>query len=150
WYGLGIALVAGVLSLALLPAIGPVLAHSDYSPTVQREMTEYMQIRLLSVGAAVGIEALGNWYGGLGNPWVQMVSGVITMVVAVFCNWLLIDGHLGAPALGVNGAAVASTIATWLGFAFLALALWRGWGGVPSRLGPLGLTRRELGRVVRF
>ena len=39
-----------------------------------------MAIRMLSVGAVVGVEALGNWYGGLGNTWMQMIAGLITMV----------------------------------------------------------------------
>jgi MATE family multidrug resistance protein len=148
WYGLAIAGLAGVVAAAALPLVTAVLAHSDYSPELQREMGDYMRIRLLSVAAIVGIEALGNWYGGLGNTWMQMIAGVITMVTAVACNWLLIDGHLGAPALGVRGAAIASTVATWLGFAFLAVAFARGWGGAPRT--PTRLRWSEMVRVVRF
>jgi MATE family multidrug resistance protein len=112
-------------------------------------MAEYMTIRLLSVAAVVGVEVLGNWYGGLGNTWMQMITGIIQMVTAVFLNWLLIDGHLGAPALGVAGAAWAAVIATWLGFAFLAFAYWRRWGGAPKGKNPT-LTFSEFRRVVRF
>jgi multidrug resistance protein, MATE family len=148
-YGLAIAAIAGLVAAALIPAIGPALSLTHYSPAVQDEMGSYMAIRFLSVGAVVGIEALGNWYGGLGNTWMQMVAGVITMVSAVFCNWLLIDGNLGAPALGVDGAAWAAVIGSWLGFAFLALALFRGWGGAP-RMRKLGTSRAEFRRVVRF
>src|SRR5262245_39405656 len=107
WYGLAIALAAGVVGAAVIPLIGPGLTLTDYTPAVREQMTSYMAIRMLSVAAIVGVEALGSWYGGLGNTWMQMAAGVITMVTAVFCNWLLIDGHLGAPALGVDGAAVA-------------------------------------------
>jgi multidrug resistance protein, MATE family len=67
----------------------------------------------------------------------------------VFFNWLLIDGHLGAPAMGVRGAAVASVIASWLGFAFLAVAFWRRWGGAPRAVRQR-LSLRELARVLRF
>ncbi|HEX5058315.1 MAG TPA: MATE family efflux transporter [Kofleriaceae bacterium] len=149
WYGLAIAAISALVAVALIPAIAPLLSLTHYSPSVQDEMTSYMAIRFLSVGAVVGIETLGNWYGGLGNTWMQMVAGVITMVAAVFCNWLLIDGHWGAPALGVDGAAWAAVIGSWLGFAFLVLAFTRGWGGAP-RPGKLNLSRREFGRVVRF
>ena len=149
WYGFAIAALSALVGVALIPAIRPLLSLTSYSPEVQDRMAQYMAIRFLSVGAAVGTETLGNWYGGLGNTWMQMIAGVIAMVTAVLCNWLLIDGHLGAPALGVNGAAVASVIATWLGFAFLAFAFWRRWGGAP-RTHELGLTRRELRRVIRF
>jgi multidrug resistance protein, MATE family len=148
-YGLVIAAISAVVALALIPAIGPALALTHYSSEVQDEMGSYMAIRFLSVGAVVATEALGNWYGGLGNTWMQMVAGVITMIAAVFCNWLLIDGNLGAPGLGVDGAAWAAVIGSWLGFAFLAVALWRGWGGAP-RMRKLGASRAEFRRVVRF
>ncbi len=150
WYGLAIAAVAAVVSALMIPLIAPALSLTGYSPAVRDEMSEYMEIRILSVGAVVGVEALGNWYGGLGNTWMQMVAGVISMVLAVALNWVLIDGHLGAPALGVAGAAWASVIASWAGFAFVALAFGRGWGGAPKRAGKRGLSFGELRRVVRF
>jgi MATE family multidrug resistance protein len=126
-----------------------VLAQTSYSPAVRDQMTDYMAIRMTSIFAIVGVEALGNWYGGLGNTWMQMAAGLITMVAAVVLNWVLIGGHLGAPAMGVNGAALASTIASFLGFAFLAVAFWRRWGGAPAARAT-GLSLRELRRVLRF
>jgi MATE family multidrug resistance protein len=149
WYGLAIALLAAVTSAALIPIVGPALALTDYSPDVQQQMTSYMAIRMLSIGAVVGVEALGNWYGGLGNTWMQMIAGFITMVAAVFFNWVLIDGHLGAPAMGVDGAALASTIASFLGFGYIALAFWRRWGHAPTAR-TTQLSLGELGRVLRF
>src|SRR4029079_6547125 len=119
WYGLAIALMAAVLAVALLPLVGLPRAVTGYSPGVRAQITDYMAIRMLSVGAVVGVEALGNWYGGLGKTWMQMVAGLITMVTAVFFNWVFIDGHLGAAAMGVRGAALASVIASFLGFAFI-------------------------------
>jgi MATE family multidrug resistance protein len=149
WYGLAIAAIAAVIAVVLTPLIGPALAVTGYSVEVREQMADYMAIRLLSIGAIVGVEALGNWYGGLGNTWMQMAAGIITMVAAVFFNWVLISGHLGAPAMGVNGAALASTIASFLGFGFLAVAFWRRWGNAPrARTSKLSLG--ELGRVVRF
>ncbi len=149
WYGIVIALSAGVLSLALIPAIDPLLALTDYSPEVREQMGEYMRIRIYSVAAVVAIEALGTWYGGLNNTWMAMIGAVIIMVVDLVLNWVLINGHLGAPEMGVAGAALATTIASWVGFGFLAFAFWRRWGGAP-RERKIQLSRKELGRVVRF
>lgn len=149
WYGLSIALVAGLLGLAMLPVIGPALGLTAYAPAVRVDMTAYMEVRLLSVGAVVGIEVLGNWYGGLGNTWMQMLTGVIMMITNIVFNWLLIDGHLGFPALGVEGAAWSSVIAAWLGFALMAVAFWWRLGGAPKARAT-GLSWRELRRVVRF
>lgn len=144
WYGLAFSLIAGIVAALAIPFVMPALAHSSYTPEMRALMGSYMQIRLLSVMAAVGIEALGGWYGGLGNTWMQMIAGLITMAMAVIGNALLI------PHYGVDGAAIACVIATWTGFGFLALAFWRGWGGAPKQKGPLGLSRRELWRVARF
>ena len=144
WYGLGFALLAGLSSLIAIPFVRSVLGVMSYDADVRDLMASYMQIRLLSVFAAVGIEALGSWYGGLGNTWMAMIAGMITMFGAVIGNALLI------PHYGVDGAAIACVIATWLGFAFLALSFWRSWGRAPKQAGPLGLSKRELWRVFRF
>jgi multidrug resistance protein, MATE family len=149
WYGLLVALAAAIVGLATIPAIGPLLSLTSYSAGVQAEMTDYMAIRFLSIGAVVGVEALGGWYGGLGNTWMQMIAGFVTMVAAVFFNWVLIDGHLGAPALGVEGAAWSAVIASWLGLAVLFFCYWRRLGGAP-KTGRGGLSRSELRRVIRF
>jgi MATE family multidrug resistance protein len=55
---------------------------------------------------------------------------VITIVIAnlanVFINWVLIFGKLGAPALGVLGASIATSISRWIMFLLIALLSWRG------------------------
>ncbi|HSK04129.1 MAG TPA: MATE family efflux transporter [Kofleriaceae bacterium] len=150
WYGLGISAAAGLLALALIPGIGPALELTDYSPAVRAQMTEYMAIRMYGVAAIVAVEALGNWYGGLGNTWMALVASLISTAVDLFLNWVLIFGNLGAPEMGVNGAALSSTIGSWVGFAFLAVAFYRRWGGAPRGRGRLGLSLRELSRVIRF
>jgi len=150
WYGLAIAGAAMLFAFAVIPLLPLVLGQLDAEPRVRALMTDYMQLRLLSIGGAVGIEVLGNWYAGLGNTRVQLIGGVIAMVANIALNWVFIYGNLGAPALGVAGAAIASAIATWIGFAALAYAFHRGLGGAPRPAGPLHLRVSELRRVIRF
>ncbi len=116
WYGLLVALGALFFSLAAVPLVDPVLSLLSYTDEVRSLMGAYIRIRLLSVGAAIGIEALANYYGGLGRTWPGMVANLFAMVFNVLGNWLLIDGRWGLPALGVSGSAWASTIATTIGF----------------------------------
>lgn len=153
WYGLILSALTAVFGLLAIPLVGPALGLLPFAPPVAELMTEYLGIRLLSLGAMVGTEALGNWFGGLGNTRIQMIAGVVAMVVNVALNWVFIFGHLGAPALGVAGAALASAIASYAGFAVVAFAFARGWGGSrPARAGGrrLALARSELARVLRF
>lgn len=145
-YGLGLAAVTQVLCLAALAGLGPALGLFPYAPEVRAAMHDYLFLRLLSGGAAIGIEALGNYYGGLGRTRLPMLANVAAMVLNVIGNWLLIHGHMGAPAMGVRGAALASTLATWLAFlGLLAVFLAEGRG---TAAGPLRL--REAWRMLRF
>ncbi|MBA3397059.1 MAG: MATE family efflux transporter [Deltaproteobacteria bacterium] len=154
WYGLIIAGVAGGVALALIPLIDPLLGLAEFSPEVRALMSDYMMIRLFSVAAVVGVEALGNWYGGFGNTWMALIASLVSMCCDLFLNWVLIYGNLGAPEMGVNGAALSSSIGSVIGLLFLAVAFWRRWGTAINGARPARtktrLTRRELSRVVRF
>ncbi|HEY6006225.1 MAG TPA: MATE family efflux transporter [Anaeromyxobacter sp.] len=146
WYGLAVAAMAQVVALAALPFIPWALGHLDYAPDVLAQMQGYLSVRLLSAGAVVGIEALGNYYGGLGNTRYQMRASLAAMVLNVLGNWILIDGHLGAPALGVRGAALASTLSTSVAFVGLLAVFVR-----ECRVRGTGrLARSELWRLLRF
>jgi putative MATE family efflux protein len=46
-----------------------------------------------------------------GDSRTPLVTGVIANVVNIVLNWILIYGHFGAPAFGVRGAAMASSLA---------------------------------------
>jgi multidrug resistance protein, MATE family len=145
-YGLLLAALTqllGMLCVLITPAI---LSYLPYAPDVRRLMTEYLQIRLFSAGAAIGIEALGNYYGGLNKTWYAMATNVGLMLINLVGNYALIGGHLGAPALGVNGAALSNTISTWIAFlGFLGAFLYH---GRSVKAGALSF--REMARMLRF
>jgi multidrug resistance protein, MATE family len=148
FHGLLVAGFAQLAALAMLPLVGPALGLLDYAPEVGAPMARYLEVRLLSIGAAAGLEALANYYGGLGNTRLPMRANVAAMALNVAGNWVLIDGHLGAPALGVTGAAAASSLATWL--AFLGLAgVFLAEGRRAGRLVP-ALRWAEFRRLLRF
>ena len=119
FYGLGVAGMTQIVCMAGTLGVAPLVARLDYAPDVRALMIDYITIRLLSGGAAIGIEALANYYGGLGNTRLPMIASVVAMVLNVVGNWILINGHLGMPAMGVTGAALASTLSTVVAFAGL-------------------------------
>jgi MATE family multidrug resistance protein len=165
WYGLILAAITAALGVLAIPALEPALALTGHSQPVREAMSSYMAIRMLSVGAVVANEALGNWFAGLGDTKVAMRASVTAMVVNVALNWVLIYGHLGAPALGVDGAAWASVIATFAGLAVSAGAFARARRGLdlsqlqvappehplpPPLSGDGRLRLAELARMLRF
>ncbi|MEZ4296866.1 MAG: MATE family efflux transporter [Polyangiaceae bacterium] len=145
-YGLFLALFTELLCLAAIPVVAPTLGLLPYAPDVRALMTGYLKIRLLSGGAAVGLEALGNYYGGLGKTSHAMYANLAAMALNVAGNYAFIGGHLGAPAMGVEGAALASTLATTIAFVGFFAYFLRDRGGA----GKKGLSWREMARMLRF
>lgn len=152
YYGLSMAAAAGLIALIAIPILPLVIGLFGYEPEVQSFMVSYIAIRSLSVAPAVGIEALGNWYGGLGNTRPSLVAGVVAMLLNIALNYALIEPRFGLPGYGVAGAAWASTISTWLGFGviYTGFALRMGLPAELSMHGALQLRWQELLRVLRF
>ncbi len=55
------------------------------------------------------------------NPKLGLIISAAAMLVNTFLNWVLIFGKLGAPALGIKGAAIATLIACIAGLIFTLL-----------------------------
>lgn len=52
---------------------------------------------------------------------VPMVAGIAAVVVNLVFNYILIFGHLGAPAMGVRGAAIATVISRYVELAIIMI-----------------------------
>lgn len=59
--------------------------------------------------------AIGQAYSGtlreIGETVVPMISSIAAVFINIFLNWVFIFGNLGSPALGIEGAALATVIA---------------------------------------
>ena len=148
-YGLFLSVVAGLIGLLVVPLVEPGLEFIGYEPAVQRDMEAYIAVRLYASVALVGNEALGNWYGGLGNTRIPLMASLLIMVSNIALNLLLIEPHFGLPGYGVVGSAWASSIATTLGFLLLLTCFVRGVGHDIPRA-RITLRWPEIGRMLRF
>lgn len=118
-YGLVLAVLTELMGSVfdgLAVREGNALGLLSYEPEMQAQMVSYLGYRLLSVGPALGLEALASYYGGLGQTRVPMIANIVAMTSNVALTYLLIDGHFGAPRLGADGAAIASSISTSAAF----------------------------------
>lgn len=68
--------------------------------------------------------ALSNAYSGtlreIGETTVPMAAGIAAVFVNLIGNYILIFGHFGAPALGVEGAAIATVLSRYVELAIVA------------------------------
>ena len=146
WYGLIIAALTQVVCFASIPLFGPVISLLPYDADVKALMETYLFWRILSGGAGIGVEALANYYGGLGRTVPGMVTNLFAMGANVVLNYLLINGAGPIPMMGVKGAALASTISTGLAFLGFFLFFLREGKGLPKP----ALSMDEFKRMLRF
>lgn len=146
WYGLIVAGATQVLCLVSMPFFEPVLSYLPYEAPVKALMVTYLLWRVPSGGAAIGIEALANYYGGLGRTLPGMVTNIVAMALNVALNAALINGVGPIPMMGVKGAALASSISTVIAFAGFFLFFLREGRPLPKPV----LAVAEFGRMLRF
>jgi putative MATE family efflux protein len=137
--GLLIALAIGLpLSLMLLGAAEPILALLLDDPQVLALAIPYLQIRLLGM-AGVGMNfAFRGFWSAVEQTRFYLITLLVMHSLNILLNWILIYGNLGMPAMGVQGAALGSTLAIYggtllhLGFASARARQWGFMHGLPS------------------
>jgi putative MATE family efflux protein len=87
-----------------------------------------------------------------GETRAPMVAGVVAIGTNLFLNWVLINGKLGAPALGVEGAAIATVISRYVELLIVAVHSHRHTDRYPFFRGAFSSLRvpsRLVGRIIR-
>ena len=74
----------------------------------------YIAIMVLQLLPFALMQAYAGTLREIGETIVPMISGITAVLVNVFLNWVLIFGNLGAPVLGIEGAAVATVFARFV------------------------------------
>ena len=74
----------------------------------------YLNIMLWGLPPFALVQAYAGTLRETGETRVPMFAGVCAIVANLIGNWILIFGHLGAPALGVEGAAIATVASRYL------------------------------------
>lgn len=116
---------------------------------------EYGWLYLLVMLWGLPAFAISNVYAGTlresGETMVPMIASTSAVFVNLLLNWVLIFGHLGAPQLGVQGAAIATVISRYTELAIVA-----GWTHLHSNKMPfirgayrsLAIPSALLGRII--
>lgn len=114
--GLLLALILGLpLALIVIFLAPTLLALINPDTEVVREATPYLQVRLLAL-VAVGMNfSFRGYWAAVHKTSLYLTTLVIMHMVNIFLNWVFIFGNLGAPALGVTGAGLATTLSVFLG-----------------------------------
>ncbi|MBR6642348.1 MAG: MATE family efflux transporter [Lachnospiraceae bacterium] len=75
---------------------------------------EYLQIMLMGFLPFVAVQIYASTLRETGEAMLPMVAGIVAVGVNLVLNYMLILGNWGAPALGVEGAAIATVTARFV------------------------------------
>lgn len=106
--------IALVLIFILYRYTQPALVVIGIDSEFRDLTTGYVHAIVLGAPAMFIFLALRFTTEGIGETRPIMYVSVFSLVINVFLNWVLMFGHLGAPALGAVGCGIASAITMWL------------------------------------
>ena len=110
-HGLAVATMSGFVAMVLMEFLGTQLGRLGQPPEVVAAAQPFFLLIAASLVPALMFQAFRQFAESLGRPWLPMVIMMTGVLLNVGLNWVLIYGHLGAPALGLAGAGVATLTA---------------------------------------
>ena len=118
----------------------------------QREGVAYLTVSLWGLLPFVLVQIYAGTLREAGQTMAPMVAGICAILTNLALNWVLIFGHLGAPALGVRGAAIATVISRYVELAIVLVYAHRHTDRYPFFRGAYRspyVPRRLAGRIAR-
>lgn len=113
-----IVLLSVVVMAIALPLANPLMRLAGAQDDTIHLATQYFLI----ISSVLPLNALTLCINaaqrGVGNTRITMYVNILSNGVNIVLNWLLINGNLGFPKLGVAGAAIATAIGFIAGFIF--------------------------------
>lgn len=112
-------------TVGLIAATPAILGAIAPEPAVAEIGTEYLRMRLLGM-TAVGMNfSFRGYWNAMNMSRLYMATLIAMHLCGVFLNWVLIFGHLGAPAMGAEGAGLSNAISMWIGVGVYFALAWR-------------------------
>ena len=148
--GLLLALALAIPAMLLMLPARPLLAWLRQPADVVPLAGTYVRLCIPGVLPFLAFGVFRQTLQAMGRVRPVLITIIAANLLNGFLNWTLIFGHLGAPPLGVAGAAVATSVSRWV-MALMILGL--GWSALRRHLFPLRpdvMHLRPLGRMIRL
>lgn len=149
--GLVAALVGGVVAFVTAEPLSFFFAES--SEAQASLASSYAEIRAFGLGGTVLIFSFKAFFDGLGRTHLHLIASMAMTLFNIALNFPLIYGwsRFGIEPMGVEGAAIASAISSWVGLSVMVAASLR--REIRRRFQPFALRHLDLGimgRIVRL
>lgn len=111
---LWLAVLGGLPFLIFLANGDHVLRLAGQDPQVARRAGQFLDILLLCLIPSIAAGVMRTVAAALGRPGWALAVTAMALAAGALGNWLLVFGHAGFPALGLEGSAIASVVTTLL------------------------------------
>ncbi len=118
WFLAGLSIVTSILSYFFSP---PLLHSILKSENIYNASVTYVNWRVPGLLFAFMTALFRAFYVGTWETACLTLNSIILVASNILLDWVLIFGHWGAPALGIQGAAMASTIAEGISMVFFII-----------------------------
>ena len=118
-------LLCAVISVLFVVFAPQIMAFAGSNEDTHEAAVEYFRIIMGGTFFSVLTMVINAAQRGSGNTRLSMTTNLTSSVVNVFFNYLLIEGHLGFPAWGIRGAAIATVLGTVVSAGMAVFSLFR-------------------------
>ena len=119
-----VALGSGIFLLGDELLIGLYLTgegNADHAGIILDHGIRYLRVMMWGFLPFAVSNAYSSTLRETGQTFVPMIAGISAVLVNLVLNYVLIFGHFGAPALGIEGAAVATVISRFVELAIVSI-----------------------------
>lgn len=114
-HGVVLAMMAGVIVMFGMLALGSQLHRFGQPAEVLAEISPYYELIMISVIPTILFQVMRQFSESLERPVIPMVIMLVGVGLNVLLNWIFIYGNWGASEMGLKGAGVATLASRWVG-----------------------------------
>ena len=120
-----IVIAAVIISVFLVALADPIIRLCGSEPETHDMAVTYF--RIVMGGMIFNCIQMGvnSAQRGAGNTKITMRTNLVSNTINIIFNYLLIQGHLGFPKLGIHGAALATVLGTVVASIMSLLSVWK-------------------------
>ena len=120
---LWLALIGAAGGMAICALGRPLMLLTGQSAAVAARAGWFLAVLMFALPPMIASNVLRTFVSALGRPYFATAITAVAIVVNALGNWLFVFGHLGAPALGLQGSAISSVITSLITFLAYAIAI---------------------------
>jgi multidrug resistance protein, MATE family len=129
---------------------GRLLTALGYEPALAAEIGHFLGAIAWAAPGFLGFAVLRSFLVAASHSRTVMIALILCIPMNAGLNWILVFGHLGAPALGIAGSGCATAVIQWLMLAGLGSYALAAPSLAQYRIRPSLRGLDEIGRILRL